>query len=105
VATAAPKRPETPPSLSVSRQTPRRRFRCIAIHPLKSYQRRFGRFWRGKPWISSSSGEKRAEWFWGDAVNRCYGKCGSLEPKKAALWGRLFTLKLFFKKTSLRFWL
>lgn len=29
--------------------TVRRRFRCIAIHPLKSYQRRFGRFWRGKP--------------------------------------------------------
>jgi len=75
VATAATKRPETPPSLSVYRQIPRRRFRCIAIHQLKSYQRSFGRFWQGKPGISSSSGEKRAEGVWGGAVNGCYGKC------------------------------
>jgi len=28
---------------------PCRRFRCIAIHPLKSHQRVLGRFWRSKP--------------------------------------------------------
>lgn len=42
--------------------TVRWRFRCIAIHPRKSYQRRFGRFWRGKPGISPSSGQSGAEW-------------------------------------------
>jgi len=85
VATAAPKRPQTPPSLSVSRQTPRRRFRCIAIHARRIHPRRFGRFWRGKPWISSSSGVKRAEGVWGGAVNRCYGKSIAWLMQKGAL--------------------
>jgi len=49
VATAAPKRPEMPPSLSVSRQIPRHRFRCIAIHVPRSHQCDFERFSCSKP--------------------------------------------------------
>lgn len=49
---------------------------CIAIHPLKSYQRRFGRFWRGKVGISSSSGEKRPERVLAVPVMTRYGKSG-----------------------------
>jgi len=100
VATAAPKRPETPPSLSVSRQIFRHRFRCIAIHALKSYQRLFGQFWRGKPWISSSSRVKRAEGVWGGAVNGCYGKyvrfraCGAYLQLKIEVCPVLFMVDL-----------
>jgi len=61
-------------SLDFACEIPLHRFRCIAIHPLKSYPRRFGRFWRGKPVISPSSGKNGAEGVGGGAVNGRYGK-------------------------------
>lgn len=51
------------------------RFRCIAIHAPRIHLRDFGRFWRGKPGISPSSGGRRAEGVWGGAVKGRYGKC------------------------------
>jgi hypothetical protein len=66
--------PKTPRLPDFTCEIPRHRFRCIAIHAPRIHQRDFGRFWRGKPWISSSSWEKRAEGVWGGAVNWCYGK-------------------------------
>jgi len=34
------------------------------------------------------SGEKRAEWLWGGAVNGCYGKC--IKDKAAQVDGFIF---------------